>query len=138
MRAACLRAAVAGWLLCGVAGCAKPPPDPVWDARPLDTLHAQSQLQARAMVGKEYIITAPLRVCRDEADVSDRLDYGRPRVAQCRMFTSGRFRVEDVIVRRDGRTMLRIAGPQVNGFLPYEIYLPQGYTPVETYFPTGR
>lgn len=104
----------------------------------MDFLQVQSQQQARAMIGKEYIITAPLRVCRDESGLSDRPFFGEPRTPQCRMFTSGRFRVEDAITRRDGRTVLRIAGPEVSGFAPYETYLPQAYTPVETYFSTGK
>lgn len=114
------------------AGCAGP--DPAWD-----DLHARSQLEARAMVGKEYILVAPARLCRDPADVYNRAFYGNLVPAACRPVTGGRFRVDDVVaLKNDGRTLLRIAGPDFAGYIAYETFLPKPFRDVQDYFATGR
>jgi hypothetical protein len=115
-----------------VAGCARP--DPLAD------LHARSQAEARAMIGKEYIFVAPARVCRDQSGVYEGGLYAnRVLGTGCRTVGAGRFRIEDVVaLPNDGRTLLRITGPEVAGYMPYETYMPQPYKSVADYFPTGK
>ena len=113
-----------------LAGCARP--DPAWDA-----IHAQSLQEARAVVGREYILVAPLLVCREPAGVYNSAIYGNLINPGCRMASAGRFRVEDAVALRDGRTVLRIAGPEIAGFTAYRTDLPRPYKDPQDYFATG-
>jgi hypothetical protein len=121
-----------------LAGCAQP--DPLWLA------HAESQQQARAMIGKEYIIVAPLLVCRGQSDVYDFRYMGpvkrapfRPVInLECPELGAGRFRVvEAAMLKNDGRTVLHIVGPGIDGYIPYETYLPKAFRDAQEYFATG-
>ncbi len=90
------------------------------------------------MVGKEYIMVAPARLCRrDPDDVYNRAFYGNPAPANCRLVSGGRFRVEDVVaLKNDGRTLLRIAGPDFAGYIAYETFLPKPFRDAQDYFGT--
>ena len=92
------------------------------------------------MVGKDYVFTAPAQICRDKADVYYRPLYGALVNARCRPVSAGlRFRVEEAVaLDNDGRTLLRIAGPDVAGYMPYQVYLPKPYKTAQEYFPTGK
>jgi len=113
---------------------------------PLALPHAVSQQQASAMVGKEYIVVAPLLICRDQSDVYDFRYMGpvpklaplRPVVnTACPELTAGRFRVVDTaMLKNDGRTVLHIVGAGIDGYIPYESYFPKGYKEVDRYFGT--
>ncbi len=90
------------------------------------------------MVGKEYVVVAPMRVCRDQADVYNPAFYGNLAPATCHQVSAGGFKVEDaVVLRNDGRTLLRIAGPGFAGYIAYEVYLPKPYKDPPEYFATG-
>jgi hypothetical protein len=126
-------------MLLASAGCAQP--DPLWVA------HAVSQQQASAMIGKDYVIVAPLLVCRDPSDVYDFRYMGPARLApqrpvitpHCPELTAGGFRVVDtVMLKNDGRTILRIVGPGIDGYIPYESYFPKAYKEADAYFATRR
>ena len=121
-----------------LAGCAQP--DPLW------LPHAQSQREAQTMIGKEYVVVAPMLVCRAQSDVYDFRYMGPARRSplqpvinpECAELRAGRFRVVDAaILRNDGRTVLRIAGPEIDGYIPYETYLPKAYKDAQEYFATG-
>ena len=129
--------AIAVALLIAVAGCAQPDPFAV--------AHAVSQGQARAMIGKEYVITAPLLVCRDQSDVYDFRYLGPIKHAplkpvinpRCDDVGAGRFRVVDAATAwNDPRTILHIAGPGIDGYIPYESFLPTPYKEAGAYFGT--
>ena len=91
------------------------------------------------MIGKEYIFVAPARLCRDPSDVYNPALYGNFFPAQCGPISAGRFRVEDVLaLKNDGRTLLRIAGPGIAGYIAYEAFLPKPFRDVQAYFPTGK
>ena len=120
-----------------LAGCAQP--DPLWLA------HAQSQREAQAMIGREYIIVAPMLVCRAQTDVYDFRYMGPVKPLgpvinpECPELAAGRFQViEAAMLRNDGRTILRIVGPGIDGYIPYESYLPKAYKEVDVYFGTRR
>lgn len=122
-----------------LAACAQP--DPLWLA------HAASQQQASAMIGREYIIVAPLLVCREQSDVYDFRYLGpvkraplRPVVnPECAELGAGRFRVVDAaILKNDGRTVLRIGDAGIDGYIPYESYLPKAYKEADAYFGAYR
>ena len=116
----------------GLAGCAHP--DPGWDA-----MHAQSSQEARALVGRDYMFTAPAWVCRERNGVFNRALAGNLVDAGCRMVSAGRFRIEEAIVLpNDGRSVLRIAGPDVAGYMAYFAFVPKPFKDVGTYFPTGK
>jgi hypothetical protein len=127
-----------------LAGCARPDPA---QPDPLAVAHALSQEQAHAMIGKEYIIVAPVLVCRDQSDVYDRRymgpvsKFGSSRSVinpACPELGAGRFRVVDAAtLKNDGRTVLHIVGPGIDGYIPYESYFPKGYKEADAYFGTG-
>ncbi|HWB50069.1 MAG TPA: hypothetical protein VG651_13235 [Stellaceae bacterium] len=131
-------------LLC--SGCARPPLQTSGD--PLAVAHAMSQQQASAMIGREYIVTAPVLVCRAPSDVYDFRYMGPvPKLAplkpvinpECAELGAGRFQVVDAaMLRDDGRTVLHIVGAGIDGYIPYESYLPKGYKEVGAYFGTQR
>ena len=121
--------ALAAWAL---ASCARP--DPAYEA-----MHARSAQQAQAMLGKDYVFTGPAWVCPDPAGVYNLALAGSLTDPGCRMVSAGRFQVQDVIVlRHDGRTVLRIAGPDVSGYTAYFAFLPEPFKDVRAYFPSGK
>lgn len=95
------------------------------------------------MVGKDYIITAQLTVCRDRSDVfMGNTSIKRPKAdapaASCNYFYAGRFRVVEAGTARsnDPRTILHIVGPGIDGYIPYESFLPMAYKEAGAYFGT--
>jgi hypothetical protein len=122
--------AIVALLLSVLAGCHRPlnsgDPD-------TDRINAQSLAEGRAMIGKEYIIVAPLLVCPEQDAVNNRAHE-----PQCRFRSAGRFRVEDAALNNRDNTILRIGGADVSGFILYRAYLPRGYQDVQDYFGTRK
>ena len=121
-----------------LAGCAHDPLN-TGDVE-MDFQHAQSWQTAQQMRGKEYIFVARATVCPDQASAA----LGRPlfnplpHTVNCPTVSTGRFRVVDAMLTRDGGTLLQIAGDGISGYMPYENFLPKPYKPVSEYFPTGK
>jgi hypothetical protein len=108
----------------------------------MDYIHSQSWQAAQAMRGKEYIFVARAMVCADKSDVAlgpqPNPSFPLPHAPDCQIVTTGRFRVVDALLMRNGTTLLQIDGDGVTGYMSYEIFLPRPYKSVETYFSTGR
>ncbi len=56
----------------------------------------------------------------------------------CPTVATGRFRVVDALMMKNGSTLLQISGAGIAGYIPYAIFLPEPYKPVSEYFPTGK
>ena len=126
-----MRTRLSAFLAILLSGCAYPDP--------FAAVHALSQQQAAAMIGREYILVAPLLVCREPSRVYNGAIYGNLVNPGCRMVSAGRFRVEDAVaLRNDGRTVLRITGPEIAGFAAYRADLPRPYKDPQEYFATGN
>jgi hypothetical protein len=116
--------------LAGLAGCHKP-----FDsgAPEMDWRNTLSYEQGRAMVGKEYVIVAPLAICSEAGAIGNPVaDW------KCRPRSAGRFIVQEATLSPRDNTVLRIAGPGIAGFVLYSVNIPPAFTPVENYFATGK
>ena len=123
--------------LLGLAGCAGDPLN-TGDAE-LDRLHRQSWQEAQALVGKEYVFAKAAWVCREQSGVYNRAMYGNVADPGCRLVSVGRFKVEDaVLLKNDGRTALRITGPNVAGYIAYFALMPRPFMSVQEYYATGK
>jgi len=107
----------------------------------MDYQHAQSWQAAQQMRGREYVFVARAKICADKKDAAlgpHSSFPSLPYAPNCPTMSTGRFRVVDAVLMRDGTTLLQIAGDGVAGYMPYEIFLPTPYKPVSEYFPTGK
>ena len=125
--------------LIALAGCAHDPLDT--GNADMDYLHAQSWQLAQAMRGKEYIFVTLAKVCADKNDavLGPHSSFpALPHEPNCPTVTTGRFRVVDALLMKNGSTLLQISGQGIAGYIPYAIFLPEPYKPVSEYFPTGK